>query len=941
MSVYRVISNYYNDLLNFLNDEDTTFKGLPNMFRDITADKKKFIILKLSDMMVRFDMAFKNEINYWNSQRKNQMWFLIIYIIMIVIIFIIIVIIFYIRIKELKEKHGTNIFMICKSVINYIIIYQIILILFILLIINIISTKKLCNGQINLLKDDIKHYSGYIFEGANRSQLYKFFTFMGYWVKNSKFRYISFYKELKNDSSYDNVLSSFNITTNTKNIQKPVEEDLGNNNIGKEVEIYDKLRQDIEQSLIKFYNGGKGYIDVKKMILLANPILILKEAKYIMNYYYFIAYKKISNETPSIDNDTKTKEIIDNIVINPINNLIKDFDTSNYEINDSELAKIIYLNNQDTNFKDNMEKLIDAFDYLAIFAYPIYIKMSDKDITFPLPGILPYMPNMININNESANTKIFLEGLRNVFNTIYNNEYQTYIINAQSLDDVTPLLNDLFMKFIPLYTELYYNVFTYLQGGYWFPFNQKFIVNKIQLNLNMGITSVLPVEYRTFVSQIMFNTIITNIGQNFDILKVKKVFLIETISNNLLPSKINMIQYQNYIINTLLKKNTIIQKYVEEIVELINQIQKSISIKKQFRVSLIDNIKFIEPDEFIDIIKNIKYNEFIEKLNVDFYQDIIDKFYANISESVNLKTPNLRNIYYQRQKNFKIWKITIVMMIITIILILIRFIMNHAEDKKTIIYNKPKTDCNELFTKRDFINRNSNWYIKLVLPIFFVLFIVSMLISFHKKMQYTFEFNLEIIENNTNELKKLLDEFNKKLADIDINIDNSDKTKNIEMITKLSDDDKKNIFEYIKKIIDKFEKCNYIIESSKNQIPFPYTEVIMYGFIFLLTILCIFYVIFAFTPMAKLKDIKYLNKLKEELFISDDINSFNIRLESLGSCHDEDMTSILLALKLIVFVFILLFLIFYSVKIITSANDFKFGLYNSAFFEESRCYDNN
>ena len=71
---------------------------------------------------------------------------------------------------------------------------------------------------------------------------------------------------------------------------------------------------------------------------------------------------------------------------------------------------------------------------------------------------------------------------------------------------------------------------------------------------------------------------------------------------------------------------------------------------------------------------------------------------------------------------------------------------------------------------------------------------------------------------------------------------------------------------------------------------------------------------------------------------SENINVFSEKLKSIGICHDEDMESITYSIKIIFAIFIVLFLIFYSIKIITSANDFKLGLYNSAFFEESKCY---
>lgn len=937
MSVYRVINNYYNDLLNFLSKEDSTNRGLVNMFRDITPDKKKIVITKLADMMLKFDIAFNNDINYWNSNKKDQISFMVIYILMLIITFIIVIFFFIFRLKELTEINYSMMSKL-KTGLSHLIVFQVIFSIFLVLIINIRATQKLCTGQVTLLKEDLKHYSNYIFIGAHRDNMEKFFTFVGYWRKKSKARYNIIYKDLKNDSAYDDALSLFNIT-NTKTTVG--DESSTNINPGTEIQIYDKLKQDIELSLIKFYNNGQGYTDVKKLVILSSPILILKEAKRIMEYYNFIGLKKFTlddNNNP----DNKIKLFIDQIVVDPINNIIKDFEISNSEISDTDLSTMVILNDTDNNFKDAIDKLIKAFDYLAIFTYPIYIRVSDQDQAFPLKEILPYMPNKINIENNDKKTKDFLNGVRTAFGTVYDSEYQNYINNSKNIENIDALCTELFMMFIPLYTELYYNVFIYLQGGYWFPFNHKYIINKIQQSLATGMTSSLPLEFRTNISQLMFDTIITNIGSNFDIIKIKRGYIVENISNSLIPSNIIIIKYQNYIINTLIKKNEAAKPYSDEIIELINQIHKSVIMKKQIKTSteITDSNKYIEPDDFIELLKTIRYDEFIKGLNVPFYQDVVEKFYINISESVNLKRADMRNIYYTRQKNFSIWKIAIIMVIICLILFLIRFVIEIAEQKKNIIYIEPTRDCDKLFSERDYRNRTTNWWVKLILPVFILLFVIALLVSYYKKMKSTYEFNLEIIETNTNELKNLLDDFGKKLIQIDAKLDASDRIKTIELITKITNDDKTDLLDFTKRIIDKFEKCNYILESAKNQLPFPYSEVIFNGFFMSIALICIFYIWFNYSPLKRLVDNKYLYKLKEELKSVEDMNTFDAKIKSLGTCHNDDMDAIVLSLKLIFFIFITMFLLFYSIKIITSANDFKMGLFNSSYYEESKCYNN-
>jgi len=545
MSVYKVIYNYYNDLLNFLSHEDSSNKGLTNLFSNIAPDKKKIIVSKLAEMMVKFDVAFNNEIRYWSDTNRDQTWFMVIYIIMLFITLIIIIIFLFLRFKEIKAQGG-NLFMKVKSLFSHLIVYQIILTIFLVLIKKVKGLKELCKGQIRqdqdrgLLIKDKEFYSSYIFIGSHRNNMYQFFNFVGLWRKNPKTALKSqVYKNLQNDSSYNDVLGLFNNVDNNTQTQNDVP---STSSSIIETKIYDKLKIDIEASLIMFYNNGNGYTDIKKLVDLSSPILMLKEAKRIMGYYKFLGLKKQIDDS---DQDEKTKKIVDQVIVEPITKLIKDFSLSKSNIDASVIAEAITLNEQNEAFKFEMDNLVKAFDYLAIFAYPIYVKTSDKSTDFPLPVILQYMPNKIVApDNTNKKNKDFLQGVKTVFSKIYDGDYHKYIENASKFHSVDPIMKELLAQFIPLYNELYYKVFLNLQGGVWFPFNQKYIINKIQDSLKTGMGAILQEPYKIYISNMIFNSIINNISSKFDIIAVKRNYLIETISTSLLSTDINVLKFQ-------------------------------------------------------------------------------------------------------------------------------------------------------------------------------------------------------------------------------------------------------------------------------------------------------------------------------------------------------------------------------------------------------------
>ena len=197
-----------------------------------------------------------------------------------------------------------------------------------------------------------------------------------------------------------------------------------------------------------------------------------------------------------------------------------------------------------------------------------------------------------------------------------------------------------------------------------------------------------------------------------------------------------------------------------------------------------------------------------------------------------------------------------------------------------------------------------------------------------------------MIENNTYSLKSELDTLNTKLNGLSKLIRADETYKKIGDLPQITKNDKLDMLETLKKIIDKYEKCNFIIESAGKEIPFPYTEVVIHGFMIVLCILALLYAYLKYSPFTQLRDLKKLYKLREDLEFANpkDLTLRKTEVDQLYGCHKENMISIMFALKVTFFMFIVIFLIFYSVKIISSANDFKSGLYNSFYFEESQCY---
>jgi hypothetical protein len=508
-----------------------------------------------------------------------------------------------------------------------------------------------------------------------------------------------------------------------------------------------------------------------------------------------------------------------------------------------------------------------------------------------------------------------------------------------------------------------------MQGTYWFPFDKSYIIDIVLTPYIQSIASNLGTTADQYVNDyinLLYTNVIKTIQDSFNEVVVLRAYIIEEISNSLLSYDINLYNYQNYIVNKLIKKDDTGDQ-IDMYNQLVTDINKTLLLKKQLRDDKHDK-KYIEPQQFIKLIDGLSYQDLKTGLNVEYYQDIVNEFYNTISNAVNNKDNTLDNIYYNSNKNYKMWNVSLGL--ITTILVFIwlyyslklihiyKYILQDignekkkAQDKyDAAIENKSDTDKSRkeieiaanhvLFVNNESTNRTMNWAFKITVPVFILIFIIAMLFSYQRKSKAAFDFNSELIETNTMELKDILDDLKTHLDDLEERINPVDMTKKISVIEIIKTDDKTDIYDMVKKIIDKFEKCNYIIESQNSKLPFPYTEVVMNGFMLIAVILVFFYIYSQFKPTKRIFDIKELNRLKQEAIYADQAGLTKLKkeVEYLKACHNDDIDAIIYTLKIVFFMFIIMFLLFYSTKIISSTSEFKAGLYNSNYFENQTCY---
>lgn len=934
MSVQKVIYNNYTEILDYMRAMEKKFAGLENYFDTLkdSSQLKKALLDRLSDTTVSIEMTFNANIAFWDKKKKTQDSFLAMCIVFIIITFIMVFFVFFMmKVSELDMlKTPNKTFEKGRSFFMHLIIYMCFLSVFIVMIINIKGNIDLCKGQREKLLYEMRGrinneinvgYIQYIVKDVTHLDFYKLMLQFGY-KKRSMARKVELPQELASIADYDT--------------------------------LYETFGNEIAMSLKNFYNNGKGYMETRKIYVMSNPINMLKESNRIMDYYNYIALKRNNEKT----SEEQMKKIIDELVVSQLKKVSKN--NANTTPTDQNSKDTIIQNNEaNVDFSNSLQNLVDAYRYLLIYLYPLYIKADIHDASVP-EIIRKSMPNNVNIKEQNSisgkDRSSFLSNMKIIFDVNYKSKYAGYVNSAkaagENMDDV---IKQALLDFVPYFRRLYYHLFLDLTGTYWFPFEKEYMVDRKILPLfsatDAGPLGSTAASYKSTVMKQVEATLIETIKSSFNHVAAMRAYIIEEISNSMLPYEIFVIKYQSYIVTQVLKG----RKYTSDDIDMYNQlvldIDKTLRLKKQLRENTVDK-KFVDPQEFVEVLNGLSYQDMLDGLNTKYYQEIVNAFYKSVSYSVNSKENglnNLDNIYYNSLKLYKMWKVTVFLTTVIIVFVWMYFMVGLAEEwrrisidiaiKKQMAYKSENID-NISFVNKESMNRMMNLTFKLVVPLFLAIFIISLLFSFQKKSLAAFDFNRELIETNTMELKDAITELNETIDEITENINPVDFSKKIETLEGFSTEKKTDIYELVKKIIDKYDKCNYIVEAQKSKLPFPYTEVVMNGFIILVIVLCFFYILGQIKPVKRIYNIKELNKMKEEaIYMSAaQFEEMKKMIEYERSCHEEDIDTIIFTLKVIFFLFIVLFLMYYSTQIISSTGQFKAGLYNSLYFENSSCY---
>ncbi len=424
--------------------------------------------------------------------------------------------------------------------------------------------------------------------------------------------------------------------------------------------------------------------------------------------------------------------------------------------------------------------------------------------------------------------------------------------------------------------------------------------------------------------------------------------IISQLNNNEIELKI----YKQYSLS-LIENLDISTENIPNITNVIN----AIIDKQDFKNSLNNDLdarafkdKFKTQKQFNDFINELSFDELEDKLKPYSFSRMITNYYSTISESINLKRNDMTNIHFTKQQNIKLLNQAKIIVIVGSSVLFCYFVLEIAEDIITI--KKQKSDyC---------INKYNitNWIIKCILYLSILIAVIFLIISITKNYEAINNFNSDIIETNTYQLKNhlinLKDLFDEIKQKNNINTDPNTTTTNTNstgnevqnaIIYKplgsydavvITEDQRFTLFTEIKEIIDRFNKCNFLVDGSSN-LPLPLLDILLNGVLIIAAVVLIVIVTLKLRPINILFKLQVLFKYKEKLTKSLDFD-IQEEIEFQQQQHSNDFSDMSFILKIVFYTLLIIFILYYSIQTLISTDTMRAGLYNSAFYQESICY---
>jgi hypothetical protein len=385
--------------------------------------------------------------------------------------------------------------------------------------------------------------------------------------------------------------------------------------------------------------------------------------------------------------------------------------------------------------------------------------------------------------------------------------------------------------------------------------------------------------------------------------------VMDTVTTNLVSKNVQLKNYTQYIVSSLVDKNNMyaasIQVKVEEIIAKVDfEVAKKKSEVKKSDDPL--ETRFIEQNVFVSNLDATSFSTFAKSLQLETLKELLE-FQENDYKETFVDTDYNVDI---GQWSFKSFSFISSMLFVW-----------YATSTVPKVYDMYK----EKGLKTDVILAAGT---RIILPMVSLLLFLSIFNSYVTKAAANTEYNKDIMRDNTNTMKEEADKLYKLLVNVQSSLNASNIIAPIGTVSSITDDSKRRIYLSMKNMLIAYDKCNYVVGNARYEVPFPYAEVFANSLMVIIIIGMMVYVISNFTPIQRVVDIKELYEYRETASTLANDVSFIQEVTAKAELSESKVESIMGVTKIIIAVGIVVFMLVYSVKILDSNKEYPHSLRN-------------
>jgi hypothetical protein len=539
-----------------------------------------------------------------------------------------------------------------------------------------------------------------------------------------------------------------------------------------------------------------------------------------------------------------------------------------------------------------------------------------------------------------------------------NEKYLMMMNNAPTTSDTRILMID-YIKNFNRYFEILYKQLVRTElaklnptSSQYYVFTPTFIRDKLNTYIKASpVLSKLDPNYTKMIIDILINEVVSEqknrfVASYFDYentneqdksLKVIEinshvVELVQRVSASLVPYDFKVSDFSKYIVQQVGKNVSNISNAVSGAIEsVISQIDYEVSVQRGLSNKTLGNYgneaRYVPSHEFAAILDQYKFNTLYNAMKSEYLQQIVTAINPDGSRAF-------------ASKEFKMNIANLLMNMLTVILVpsylLYALVMSENLTKNKDIFAGDGNSKGKLET---ILQGDSIWgsVFKFGVPLAGCVLFISIYRSYVVKGYANIGFNKELMRENTDEIKESVDALNKLLDELSTKIPLDKGANAIGDLKEFDQQSKQKLYTILKNILTAYDRCNYIVGIDKYDIPFPYAEVLTDGLMSLLILGGIGYILMKFAPLARVVELKDLYEYKEASATLVNDQSFMTEILTKFSCHKEDVDGIMFSVKAIASMSVLVFMILYSLKIITSTAQYKGSLYGSGLYQNKKC----